>query len=841
MAVGINITHADDSQLHVTLVAPDGTTIALYAGTGIGANLTNTIFDSLSTTPITATLGGAPYTAVFDARPAGQLASVLNGKNYLGTWKPLSSPTRKRAPPARSTSWSINPYTVTPNPLGGVKNSARFRITFGGQSLSGTYTIVLGPNSAGQYGTDTNGNQIDTNHNAGLDLLRGGDPTNGAAIVKTYTTGTVNTSLPAGQTVNIPINVTDSFLVENVTLSLTIQHKSDPDLTATLIAPDGFSVVIFSGVGTSGTTNFTNTTLSDAAIDSPIESAVGIGNTGIGAGPFAPKNPLSDFKDHNSQGVWVLRITSKSSTLVGKLVSWSLNLTSSVPGSGLGEPVADQAQVSFRIFTQDPTNPISDQSWTAVGPASIDSGLRSGEVSAIGVDPSDPSGNTVYVGATTGGVWKTSDFLTSDPNGPTYVPLTDFGPNSSINIGSIAIIGRNNDPNQSIIFALTGTVPVVTDATDLRAPTGTTTGVGLLRSMDGGKTWHVLDSTDNVDASGNLTSISDPSRDHIFDGTIGFKVIVDPTPETDGNVILYMAIADTGANGGIYRSLDSGNTWQRIQAGNATDVVLGAGSADSSGHLQVLYGSIEALPLFINGSTSTGGVYFTSAAPTAASMSILGGGNGDNERVNIDFKGLPLVAVNNDALNPNNNMNGEIRLATPVKTGNPLQDTFYQGWIYAAVDTGPGMGLYVSKDYGLNWTFIPVPPPLGEPSFANDAFMTLAVDPNNPSVVYYGGVEGYDRIDITTLADPYAFVYYDQGNQPGPLTNPASLSVGFPPTLYKSYFNFEIDPINRFVTPSSYQITSGTNPVGPATAFTNAGTGYAAITGFDGGGLGGRE
>ena len=587
LAVGVNITHANVSDLTVTLVAPDGTSISLYASTGIGANLTNTIFDSFSTTPITAAPGAAPYTGVFV--PAGGSLSALNGKNYQGTWK-LIVADKKAGNAGTLNSWSLNPFTVTPNPLGGVKNRT-FRITFGGQSLSGTYTIVLGPNSAGQYGTDTSGHQIDTNHNAGLDLLRGGDPVNGISIANAYTTGTVNTSLPAGKTVNIPINVPDSFLVQNVTLSLTIQHKSDPDLTATLIAPDGFSVVIFSGVGTSGTANFTNTTLSDAALSSPIELAAGIGALGIGAGPYAPQNPLSDFKNHGSQGVWVLSIQSKSSTLIGKLVSWTLNLNSSVPGSGLGEPVADQAQVSFRIFTQNPTNPVSDQSWTAVGPASIDSGNRSGSVGAIGIDPSDPSGNTVYVGGSSGGVWKTSNFMTTDAQGPTYVPLTDLGPDDAINIGSLAVFGRNANPNQSIVFALTGTVP---NPTSTSIPP--TTGVGLLRSLDGGKTWHLLDSTDNVDAAGNPLPISDPGRDHLFVGTTGFKVIVDPTAEADGNVIVYMALTGSATSGGIWRSLDSGNTWQRLQAGNATDVILGAGSADVSGNLQVLYGASKGYP-----------------------------------------------------------------------------------------------------------------------------------------------------------------------------------------------------------------------------------------------------
>src|SRR2546430_10623426 len=112
---------------------------------------------------------------------------------------------------------------------------------------------------------------------------------------------------------------------------------------------------------------------------------------------------------------------------------------------------------------------------------------RSGVVTAIAVDPSDPSGNTVYVGGASGGVWKTTDFLTTSPQGPTYVPLTDFGPTFSLNIGSLAVFGRNNDPNQSIVFAATG-----------EGDTGSK-GVGVLRSLDGGATWTILDSLTNVD------------------------------------------------------------------------------------------------------------------------------------------------------------------------------------------------------------------------------------------------------------------------------------------------------------------------------------------------------
>ena len=36
-------------------------------------------------------------------------------------------------------------------------------------------------------------------------------------------------------------------------------------------------------------------------------------------------------------------------------------------------------------------------------------GTVSGRVTGIAVDPSDPSGNTYYVGTANGGVWKTTD------------------------------------------------------------------------------------------------------------------------------------------------------------------------------------------------------------------------------------------------------------------------------------------------------------------------------------------------------------------------------------------------------------------------------------------------
>ena len=189
-------------------------------------------------------------------------------------------------------------------------------------------------------------------------------------------------------------------------------------------------------------------------------------------------------------------IDTKSDGIVGTLNSWSLTLTKNVPISGLGEPVADQATVSFQIVATAATDAQSSTAWTAVGPTSISDGVSlngyAGQVSSIAVDPSDPTGNTVYAAGASGGIWKTTDFLTTNPSGPNWIPLTDFGPTSGLNIGSIAVFGRNDDPSQSIIIAATGVASSTygIGGDDMQ-------GVGFLRSEDGGQTWTLLDSTNN--------------------------------------------------------------------------------------------------------------------------------------------------------------------------------------------------------------------------------------------------------------------------------------------------------------------------------------------------------
>ena len=89
-----------------------------------------------------------------------------------------------------------------------------------------------------------------------------------------------------------------------------------------------------------------------------------------------------------------------------------------------------------------------------------------GRIDDIAVVESNPS--VYYVGAATGGVWKTVN------NGTTFEPIFDTQSNTSI--GDIAI--APSDPN--IIWVGTG------EANNRQSSSW---GDGIYRSLDGGKTW----------------------------------------------------------------------------------------------------------------------------------------------------------------------------------------------------------------------------------------------------------------------------------------------------------------------------------------------------------------
>lgn len=81
--VCLNITHTWDSDLDISLIAPDGTIVTLASGVGESYDdFTGTCF--LSSAAVSIIQGTAPFTGNY--RPQGQLGMVNNGQDPNGVW-----------------------------------------------------------------------------------------------------------------------------------------------------------------------------------------------------------------------------------------------------------------------------------------------------------------------------------------------------------------------------------------------------------------------------------------------------------------------------------------------------------------------------------------------------------------------------------------------------------------------------------------------------------------------------------------------------------------------------------------------------------------------------------
>ena len=115
------------------------------------------------------------------------------------------------------------------------------------------------------------------------------------------------------------IEVTGAGEVLDVNVALDISHTYDGQLSATLSAPDGTSVVLFGNAGGSGD-NFTATALDESAA-TPINAA-SAPFTGI----FQPEGSLAAFNNLEAAGTWTLQITDNARGDKGTLNRWSVDV-----------------------------------------------------------------------------------------------------------------------------------------------------------------------------------------------------------------------------------------------------------------------------------------------------------------------------------------------------------------------------------------------------------------------------------------------------------------------------------------------------------------------------------
>lgn len=119
------------------------------------------------------------------------------------------------------------------------------------------------------------------------------------------------------------INVSESFTVTDMNVTLNINHTWVDDLDIFLIAPDGTTMVELTTDNGGSGDNFVNTVFDD-------DATLLIVNTTSANAPFTnvyqPEGSLADFNGLQSNGNWTLSITDDAGGDGGELINWSLEI-----------------------------------------------------------------------------------------------------------------------------------------------------------------------------------------------------------------------------------------------------------------------------------------------------------------------------------------------------------------------------------------------------------------------------------------------------------------------------------------------------------------------------------
>ena len=245
--------------------------------------------------------------------------------------------------------------------------------------------------------------------------------------------------------------------------------------------------------------------------------------------------------------------------------------------------------------------------WRMIGP------FRGGRTVACSGVPGQP--NVFYMAANNGGVWKTNDF------GRTWNPLFDEQPTGSI--GALAV--APSDPNTIYVGSGEG----------IQRP-DLSTGDGIYKSTDAGKTWQHLGLRDGQQIGAIIIHPRDPNKLYVAvlghpygpneergvfrstDGGQSWQKVLYKDENTGAIALAFdpsnpdIVYADlfasrqgpwengqwSGPNSGLFKSTDSGNTWQQLTKGlPTTKQGLGRiGFCVAASDPNRLYANIEVTP-----------------------------------------------------------------------------------------------------------------------------------------------------------------------------------------------------------------------------------------------------
>ncbi|MFL6210767.1 MAG: VPS10 domain-containing protein [Pyrinomonadaceae bacterium] len=300
--------------------------------------------------------------------------------------------------------------------------------------------------------------------------------------------------------------------------------------------------------------------------------------------------------------------------------------------------------------------------WRMIGP------FRGGRtVGATGV-PGRPG--VFYIGVNNGGVWRTNDY------GRMWTPIFDDQPTGSI--GALAVAPSNPD----IIYVGSGE--------GLQRP-DLSTGDGIYKSTDGGRTWTHLG---------------------LRDGQQIGAIIVDPH---DPNRLLVAVLGHPyGANEerGVYRSTDGGQTWEKVLYKD-----------ENTGAIALAFDPHDAKTIYADMWAARQGPWENGSwqGPGSGLFKSTDGGTTWKQLT----KGLPTFEQ------------GLGRIGFGIAPSDPKR-------IYALVDAPQLGGVYRSDDAGDSWERVSTD---RRPWSRGSDFADIKVDPKNKDIAYSANVATYRSTD----------------------------------------------------------------------------------------------
>lgn len=335
----------------------------------------------------------------------------------------------------------------------------------------------------------------------------------------------------------------------------------------------------------------------------------------------------------------------------------------------------------------------------SIGPA-----VTGGRIHDVEGLPDDPS--TIYLATASGGLWKSTN------KGTTWVPIFDDQPVSTF--GDVAIAPSNPD----IVWAGTG---------EQNNRQSTSWGNGVYRSSDGGLTWrHVgLDETRHIG-----------------------RVRVHPN---DPGVVYVAALGNLWApsrDRGVYKTTNSGRTWQRVLfVDNLTGVVdLAMDPSDPNTLYAAAYQRLRRTWGF-NGGGPGSGIYKTTDGGATWRELTSGIPVGDKGRI-----GLAISETNPSVLNAivqHADESGVYRTEDGGETWEKVSSLNPRPMYYSHIYIDPtdedrvyvlATSFYKSEDGGRNFRMLPTRPTYDVGVHSD--FHALWIDPNDSRHFYLVGDAG---------------------------------------------------------------------------------------------------